>query len=284
MYFEFFKVKPRYVLFLIFITISSQAQLLIGPSVGGQYSWTAYSDKSYKDLYKVSPVLGFHAGAQVSFRVHKRFFLHSSLLYSRKGKILEGIGDFSKLEGKYALEKLTATYNYIELPIIYTVEFKVQTKGGKLFKWYMGGGPNISYWLNGKGTIVNTETREPSDGGVLPYKVIFNKPYSDVAAGEMVVQNPNRLQLGINFMVGLVFEPIRNQEMMLSLRYELGHTNLSQDSFGTFLGTVYQDNLQIHNQGPRLSLAYLLDTKLDQRKKGKSTIKRSTMTRKKRRR
>lgn len=249
------------------------AQLLLGPVAGGQYSWTAFSDKYYKDLYNVEGVFGFHAGAQVSFRVHKQFFLHTSLLYSRKGKVLKGNADFTHIEAKYRLTELTATYNYLELPIIYTVEFKKQTKSGKMYKWYLGAGPNISYWLNGKGTILNQETAEPSDGGTLDYKIVFNKDPENVTFGEMVVEDPNRFQLGINLMAGLVFEPMPKQSFMLSIRYEIGHTNLSPDSEGAFISTMYTDNMQIRNQGFRVSLAYLMDTNIKDRKKGKSTLK-----------
>jgi hypothetical protein len=250
---------------------------LIGPVAGGQYSWTSFSDKDYKDYYKVNGVWGFHAGAQVSFRVHKRFFLHTSLLYSQKGKVLKGKGNFDLLPAEYHLTKLTAKYNYLELPIIYTVEFRKVSKSGKLFKWYLGAGPNLSYWLNGKGTIENQETDEPSDGGVQKYKVVFHKNPGDVSPGEMVVQSPNRFQFGVNVMAGLVFEPLPKQEFMLSLRYEFGHTNLSQDSQGTFYSTLYKDNMQIRNEGLRISLAYLLDTNVEQRKKGRSTIKKNRL-------
>ncbi|MBT1703271.1 porin family protein [Chryseosolibacter indicus] len=253
--------------------MSARAQLLLGPVAGGQYSWTSFSDKYYKDLYNVEGVWGFHAGGQVSFRVHKQFFLHTSLLYSKKGKVLKGDADFSRLGAQYRLTKLTATYNYLELPIIYTVEFRKQTKGGKVYKWYLGAGPNVSYWLNGKGTILNQETAEPSDGGTLNYKVVFGKNPDYVGPGEMVVEDPNRFQLGLNIMAGLVFEPMPKQQFMLSIRYEIGHSNLSPESEGTFLSTMYKDNMQIRNQGARVSLAYLIDTNIKDRKKGKSTIK-----------
>ncbi len=272
-------MKTRYFLiFAVFFTsLSLRAQLLIGPVAGGQYSWTSFSDKDYKDYYDVRGVWGFHAGAQVSFRVHKQFFLHTSILYSQKGKVLKGDTDFDRMTAEYRLTELTAKYNFIELPVIYTVEFKQQAKGGKVYKWYLGAGPNVSYWLNGKGTILNQETLEPSDGGVEDYKVVFGKAPGDVRAGEMVVEAPNRLQLGLNVMAGLVFQPLPRQVFMFSVRYEIGHSNFSQDSRGTFSSTLYKDNMQIQSQGFRISLAYLLDTNIQDRKKGKSTIKKSKM-------
>jgi hypothetical protein len=264
-------------LFCFLIIFTAHGQLLIGPVAGGQYSWTSFSDKDLKDLYDIRGVWGFHAGGQVSFRVHKQFYLHTSFLYSQKGKVLVGDADFDRQTPEFRLTKLTAKYNYIEMPIIYTVEFRQETKGGKLYKWYMGLGPNVSYWLNGKGTLLNQETLEPSDGGVINYTVAFGETASTISDGEMAVEDPNRLQLGINLMAGLVFEPLPKQQFMFAVRYEIGHSNLSQDSKGIFTSTLYKDNLQISNHGPRISLAYLLDTNIQERKKGKSTIKKNKL-------
>jgi hypothetical protein len=60
---------------------------------------------------------------------------------------------------------------------------------------------------------------------------------------------------------------------MLTARYELGHSFYSRTSNGTFKQTVeYEDIMQVRNQGLWISLAYLIDLKVDQRKRGKSTI------------
>jgi hypothetical protein len=245
---------------------SLRAQLLIGPVAGAQASWVSFDDDDSKATYKQRPVYGFHAGMQVSFKVRKRFFLHTSLLYSQKGKNLISSTEDTRFKNKLV-------NNYIEVPILYTVEFIRNTGKGKAFKYYLGLGPNISYWLGGKGTFFDSELfeyhREPQK-----YKLAFGKDIFSISESEMSVQDPTRLQLGLNFSAGLVFEPIQDRKFMLNLRYELGHTFLSnKGTFGNFVGTGYSDDLRVRNQGVRVSLAYLIDLKTDQRKRGKSTVK-----------
>lgn len=255
-------------LFLGALTVS--AQILVGPIAGPNFSWTSFDDKDLKDVYDVSPIIGFHAGMALSFRVQKRFFLHSSFIYSTKGKIYKAEND--------PLFKNEVRYKYLELPLLYTVEFKGNFGGGKEYKWYVGAGPNVSYWLGGRGKFSSSDLSEVGIGE-LDYKVTFYKNPEDIGDDEMGVEDPNRFQLGLTVATGFVFEPMGNQKFMLLFRYELGHSFLSRTSDGVFKPTLYTDEMRIRNQGFRISLAYLIDLKTEQRKKGKSTIKESNKRR-----
>lgn len=257
-------MKAQYPLvFLLSIMTSSVfSQILVGPVGGANYSWTSFSNKDLKEAYRMSPVPGFHVGGHLSFKVQKRFFLHTSLLYSSKGRHLDG-----ELDTKL---KSTARYNFIEMPISYTVDFKAKIGRSKEFKYFMGIGPNISYWLGGTGKLYNSDLEEINQPE-LSYKIVFKKAPENQAADEMNVVDPNRFQLGLNLVVGMVLEPAPKQRIMVSLRYELGHTYLSKTD-GQFLNTYFEDPLRSRNQGFRFSLAYLIDLKTEERKKGKSNI------------
>ena len=255
---------------LVFGVLSASGQILIGPTVGPNFSWTAFDDKDLKDVYDVSPITGFHAGMALSFRVQKRFFLHSSLIYSTKGKILKAEND--------PLFRNEVRYKYIELPILYTVEFKGNLGGNKEYKWYFGAGPNVSYWLGGRGKFSSSDLSEVGIGE-LDYKVVFNKDPEDVEDDEMGVEDPNRFQLGLTIGTGFVFEPMGYQKIMFLFRYEIGHSFLSRTSDGVFKPTLYTDEMQIRNQGFRISISYLVDLKTEERKKGKSTVKESNRKR-----
>ncbi len=259
-------MRIRALIFLLLIVpgFKSVAQVLVGPVAGANVSWITYDDKDYKDYYGISPVIGFHAGAQVSFRVQKRFFLNTSLIYSTKGKLEKG-----KLDATYRNQ---ARYNYIEIPIVYTAEFKGNFgKGNRQYKWYIGAGPNVSYWLGGKGKISSSDLEEGSVSQ-LKYKIAFEKEEENVDYDQLGIQNPNRIQLGLNIATGFVFEPIGYHKVMVLFRYELGHTFLSGDSNGVLKGLTYQDNMRVRNQGFRVSLSYLIDLKTAERKKGKTTL------------
>src|SRR5688572_10015416 len=126
--------------FLLLIP-SCKAQVYVGPMAGGQLSWTKFDNKDLYDTYGVKPVWGYHAGANVSLKVRNRFFFHASVLYSTKGRKVEG------KEDKLLTNK--SRYDFIEVPIIYAVDWRGRLGNGKEFKFYFGVGPNLSYWLGG---------------------------------------------------------------------------------------------------------------------------------------
>lgn len=250
---------------LLLLTNTLKAQILIGPVAGPQVSWVSF-DKygSSKGAYKQQPIYGFHAGVGVSFRVHKRFFLNTAFLYSTKGKYLEGKED--------PLLRFKAKYNYIDVPMIYTVEFLHKVGKVKQYKFFFGIGPNISYWLNSKGYIENSQLSEIIINRV-NYKVVFDREDNDYNDNQMNVKDPNRFQFGLNFATGFVFEPLGYQKISLTLRYELGGSYLSPNNPGTFRMTnEYKDDLRTHIQGIRISASYLIDLRNEESKKGKSTI------------
>ena len=248
---------------VLIISTSALAQIFVGPEVGINYSWTSFKEGDLKEEYKMNPVPGYHVGGHLGFKVRNRFFLHSSLLYSTKGRELTGKSD--------KLLKSTSHYNYIEMPINFTVDFKGKIGKSKEFKYFVGIGPNVSYWLGGKGTFYNSELEE-NNAGELSYKIRFKEPnLDDQPADEMRVQRPNRLQLGLNFIAGMVFEPWYKQRFMFSVRYERGHSYIAKSN-GEFSSIYFADPLKSRSQGFRVSLAYLVDLKTEERKKGKSTI------------
>ena len=122
-------------LVVIFSANSTRAQILVGPVIGGQVGLITFKDKSNKDLYKMNPYFGFHAGGSISFRVQKAYFLQSSIIYYQRGKTLEG-----KLDQSF---KNKVKYNYIDMPILFTKEFKAKFGKGKVYKWFVGAGPNM---------------------------------------------------------------------------------------------------------------------------------------------
>lgn len=253
-------------LLVLFCTAPVFSQILVGPEIGGNFCWTSFGDKDLKDVYNVSPVFGYHVGGHLAFLVRKRFFLHTSLLYATKGRVL------TFENGSESDFKNVSRYNYIDMPISYTVDFKGKIGKSKEFKYFVGLGPNISYWLGGKGTIQSTELNEQNIPE-LKYKIVFKKDPSTLGPDEMNVRDPNRFQLGLNLVAGAVFEPGLRQRIMVTIRYELGHSYLAKTD-GEFTQTFFQEPLQSRNQGFRISVAYLYDLKTENRKRGKSTIDR----------
>jgi hypothetical protein len=257
--------------FVVFVFVVSvlKAQVLIGPVVGGQFSWTTFDDKDFKNIYRVKGVAGFHAGVGLSFLVRKRFFLHGAFLYSTKGKVIEGKED--------KLLRNKVRYQFIDIPILYTVDFKAKFAGNKQFKYFVGLGPNISYWLGGKGELYTTDLSELGEVEPREYTIAFDKSPEEISANEMSVDDPNRIQLGLNIGGGFEFEPVGSSKIMFTVRYEFGHSFFSKTTDGVFQDTYYNDILRSRNQGLRVSLSYLFDLRVEDRKRGKSTIKKKNV-------
>lgn len=249
--------------FLFFTALPGKSQVFVGPVAGINYSWVGLSEE--KGFYDSKPVLGYHAGVNVSFKVRNRFFLHSSVIYSQKGKSLT-----NSLDPLFSHE---ARYDYIEIPLIYSVDFKSTIGNNRVFKWFIGVGPTISCWIGGKGSLSSSNIKE-NGVDALKYKIVFRKDPESISNKEMTVQEPNKIQLGLNLASGFVFEPIDRQKIMLNVRYEMGHSFMSRTSDGVFTSTFERDNMRIQNRGFRISLSYMVDLQLEKRKKGKSTIKR----------
>ena len=257
-------------IFLLF-TANLKAQILVGPVAGGQIGWIIFNEKANKDLYKTKPYIGFHAGGSVSFRVQKTFFLQTSIMYAQRGKTLVG-----KIDKSF---NINAKYKYIDMPILFAKEFKAKFGKKRFYKWQVGAGPTISYWLGGKGLLNSIDLNENAINPPnydLPYHITFGKDPESVNQGEMNIENPNRIQLGLNFSGGLIFEPIGLNKFMVTIQYQLAHSFLSPDSKGDFGldGTLYyEDDLKVRNQGLALSISYFIDLKTEEKNKGKSTIK-----------
>jgi len=273
------KIVTLTTIIIIAFSLVTKAQILVGPVVGSQINWMVFDDKSNNDLYKLKPMVNFHAGASLSFRAHKRYFLQTSFLYVQKGKSLEGI-----------IEPTTqnnSRYRYIDVPILYTAEFKARLGKDKVYKWYFGAGPTISYWLGGKGVLkhadLNENTINPPNYD-LPYKITFRNDSSSIHTDEMNVKEANRIQLGLNLSAGLIFEPFGEHKVMINFRYAFGQSFMSRYGKGEFGypgDLYYQDELKVRSRELVLSLHYFTDLKTDQRKKGKSTKKVQSNRRKK---
>lgn len=238
------------------------AQLLVGAEIGAHANWIRFDDKQDKEELKSRVLPGYTVGFTSMLQVEKRFFLQASLIYSRKGKMITSNLD-PALKNK-------AVNHYIDLPIAYKIYFKRQG-AGKEFKVHVGFGPNLSYWLKSKGTIHSSELLE-NDIDKLDYKVEFNYDSKLPDQNKMYVQDVNRLQLGLNITTGFLFEPQNGAIMLVDLRYEMGGSFMAKNNQGQVSGILdYYDPMRIRNNLLHLSFSYLIDTKISERKKGKST-------------
>ncbi|GAA5037383.1 hypothetical protein GCM10011506_33630 [Marivirga lumbricoides] len=224
------------------------AQILIGPKAGARFSWLKYEDFA-KDEYKKKPVFGYSAGITTAFKVKKRFLLQLDIMYAQSGKKIEGITDPS-LENH-------AKYHYLNTPIVYKLDFK-ETLGNRSFKWYVGAGPNVNFWLGGKGTLESVELREENIER-LDYKIIFDSIPASPEYGGLYIKEPNKIQVGLIVSTGLVLEPSPGQSLMIDFRYEWGHSYMAREE-GRFANVIaYEDNVRARTHALQISVCYVFD-------------------------
>ncbi|MGC4023345.1 MAG: outer membrane beta-barrel protein [Cyclobacteriaceae bacterium] len=266
-----------FIVFSIAFSVKCSAQLHVGPVAGLSMSKIYFFDSHPE--FKSNPAFGFDVGVMSSFSVRKNFRLNAQLLFSQRGKDIVGTTSASTGGRVDPQFKLTARMNYIELPIFYALEFKkistneVSVGGRKVYNWYIGAGPVITYWLSTKGTIRSSNLLE-NQIDHLDYKGYFGNSYQSKTqdANKENIPDANRFQFGLNFTVGLTFQPDVNHKIMASL-----HLNLMQSFQGTGVGNfpgtdpIDQDILKSRINTLRFSVAYLFDTHIEKRKRGKTT-------------
>jgi hypothetical protein len=224
------------------------AQIFIGAKAGARTSWLQYDDFADDD-YEKSLFFGYSAGLTAAVKVQKRFTLQFDLMYAQNGKKINGVADPS-------LQNY-AKYHYINTPIVYKLDFN-GTLGDKSFKWYVGAGPNVNFWLGGKGLLKSVELEEESIEE-LNYKIIFDSKPANPEFGGLYFEEINRVQVGLIASTGLVLEPMPGQSLIIDFRYEWGHSYMANEK-GRFTNvTAYRDDLRARNQAIQISVAYVFD-------------------------
>lgn len=248
-------------------TVPACAQVInAGLKLGANYSWTRSDDSDFRREYNTRGVPGFNIGAAFSFQLKERYFLHTELLFSKKGRIITGDYDLRD----------EAEYNFIEIPLMYQVHFKGKLGAARQYKWYAGIGPNFSYWLGGVGRITHFEITD-HDIPELPYRIRFGERLEE-HSGEsdyVYITDARRIQVGINLGGGIAVEPSPGRKIMVDLRFELGHSWLGGENGADYIfPDSYSSNFQQRNFGLRLSGIYFLQTNTDKkvRNKGKSSV------------
>ena len=236
------------VLFL-FLFNHAQAQLLVGTNAGIKMGWQSYDDFD-TELYRKQPSIGFSGGFSSALKVQKRFLLQLDLSYLQQRKRVVGVNP--------GIVDNIGIYHYISTPITYKMEFQSGIFGGN-FKWIVGAGPNMNWWIAGNGRLKSVELEEMNIA-VSRYKVAF-QPY-DEGNGEsntLYVGEPNRLQLGLNFTGGILIEPGGGHNLLVEFRFDWGHSYLAKSS-GIFEDVIaYEDDLRGRPNAIQLSVTYLFD-------------------------
>lgn len=252
-------MKQLYIL-LFFLAISSalKAQLLIGPKIGGQATLMHYDKyKDYSDSVTTSVIPGFSIGSVLNVMINRPFSLQFELNYSLKGRSIKGNFDHNLRHKEIN--------HYIEIPAL--LRF---SSGNKYKKYFINVGPNLSYWLGGGGNII-TSSLIQEGAKEYPYSISFKE--SNDGIGKIYIQEPNRLQIGLDFGAGMQF-PVKNgKKIIIEARYSEGHSFMGKANSVKNNIVDYEDNLELSGRVLNISCAYVFEHHIHGWKKGKSISK-----------
>ncbi|HEX5169255.1 MAG TPA: outer membrane beta-barrel protein, partial [Cyclobacteriaceae bacterium] len=166
------------------------------------------------------------------------------------------------------------TYHYFEVPVLFTMHFKGHLGENREFKWYMGIGPNVSYWLGGKGVAKSSDLQE-NFVDQFKYSIAFSSRKDTQHPEVVYYDRANRFQFGLNVGAGLMFEPGERNKMMIDFRYGFDQTRLGKGLADYQVPADFNDNLRVRYRSFKVSVIYLTEFNLDKksRNKGKSTLK-----------
>lgn len=246
-------------IFLWFLALNSHAQFLAGPKGAFHIYDVHYPNKENQQIYDPKIDWGYKFGIMSYFPLISKFSLNWDFLFASRGRNVK-MG-----ESSWRLEE---THYYLEFPLMLTLNF--ETKVWQLgpfrrlgpFTGYFGVGPNMSYWLNGYGTL-NTNVLDHK------YTIKFSPDGGDV--NYLYIEPANRFQWGLDLAMGLFSPMTNNSELVTELRCTIGHTNLGFEgsSYMPILG--FEDNLESNYRTITLSAAYLFYWDPGSLRKGKST-------------
>ena len=243
---------------LIFNEQAQAQQFNIGPRIGAQYSYLQAENVERKADFEYSGILAYQAGAVLTFGLTPRFSLQTELNYSRKGANIRIIEPGLRNEIRFSHLEWSGMFR------LHLDPDEARPVGQPDF--YLMFGPNVSYWLGGKGNLSGGELVffAPID-----YSISFNDP--NLTIDQLNYIEPNRLQWGFDFGVGADLKVWKEQHLLLNLRYTLTHSYLSDFADASSIRLLtFEDFTRSANRVISLSVAYTFGVDLSLLRKGKS--------------
>lgn len=237
-------------------TLKAQ-QFSLGLKVGPLMSRSVIADKFDRRDFSQRNKPGFMGAGLIIFPLKNNYSFETEVGYSQRGrKILSNADTWTN----------SATYNYAEASMLLRKSFPVKIIKNVPTQWFVNLGPNISYWIGGRGEI--------GSGRLQSYDIVFGPmplepPQPDF--DKMYLTDVNRWLFGINIGAGLITPLRRSHRLLTELRFTSGHTFYGKPTSASWRTLGFTDNLRANEKVVSLTVAYLFDIDLKESRKGKST-------------
>ncbi len=247
-------------MFLLAHAVTAQ-KFSFGIKGGGLMNWASFQDKEQRDTFSVKPSTGFTIGALIGFPLKNNYSVIIEGGFTQKGRVLK----------ENTLIENHATYKFVDGALLLRKAYKFQLGDNIPAEWFFNVGPEVGYWLSGKGYFT-------AGGPRYPYEIEFDRaPDGDM--GYLYYNSANRMFFALVLGVGMKAPLQNNTAISLELRFVSGHTNLGSNKYeypvrewyASLLN--YNDSLHMNMKVISLTVAYTYDFDKVENRKGKSTLK-----------
>lgn len=222
-----------------------------GPSV----TWVYFGDKDIREDFGSKPKVGFAVGGIILFPLKNNYSFLSEAGFKQQGR---------RVTFNTNTWENNATYRFVDLSMALRKSFLIRIRKDISSRGFFNIGPDIGYWLNGKGKI-------KTDVLSADYDVIFNHP-ADANFHHNYMNEVNRWLFGMDVGIGADANITKTQRMLVELRFTYGHTYMGKKNGSSNLEILgFEDNIKSNFKTLTLTTCYFLDIDLKKSKLGKST-------------
>jgi hypothetical protein len=260
-------LMKHFALFLFFLMpiLGLSQKFSLGLKAAPLVSWAAFGDKDEKQKFSRGISSGYYAGALIMFPMKEQFDFIAEAAYSHKGRKM-----------RFQNESWTnkSVYTFTDVTMLLRKSFDFRLRKNVISQWYVNIGPEVSYWINGKGSVY-------VDGPKYPYKMAFNKEH-DASFTTMYMNNVNRWLFGLAIGAGIKAPLSDNQHVGVELRFISGHTFMGKKDSSYIEILTFEDTMLTNLKVLYMNFTYSVDLDLRKSRKGKSTLDKKIKTKKRR--
>ncbi len=230
-------------LFCIAGILDGYGQTYLGFKAGVNATQISFNSEVYKKFYDSEIVPGITGGIVFLMENRDKYGFYTEFLYSIKRKsVVSHANDY---------ESNKANYHFIDVPVMFRVKFKE-----KRFNWFLQFGPEISYWLGGNGAF---KVYQPNRDVFTTYEYKIHFGNEQNTFEYMNVEDANRLQLGLAFGGGFIWDLNSANYLSLDMRFSLGNTFMGGYESGSIPNSGLVDNFEYTNNVLSVSAVYYFD-------------------------
>ncbi|WKN43839.1 outer membrane beta-barrel protein [Tunicatimonas pelagia] len=247
----------------IIVLSETKAQILTGPIVGGQATVAGYGSQYDGVDFQQDLSFNYLGGWSYAYEISDHLAFYSELVYSRKGKVQRYNSTSTRI-----VENQTYSH-FLDAPILLRITGPI---GRSKARWFINAGPQISYWLGGRGTVTAYEFFGSDQLTQIDYTVRFSE--DEPAEGVLAVDGANRLQFSLAAGGGFSIPVNRSgHEVVINLRYVSGTTFMGGNESFEIGTTEIEEYLGYKHNALQVLTAYVIPIDIFGMRRGKSSRK-----------